>query len=63
MPELRRRTGFTLVELLVAVGLGVLLCGVAMRLLLGEVRHGEAAHGLELGQRHLAARGVRGGCS
>ena len=43
MPELRRRTGFTLVELLVAVGLGVLLCGVAMRLLRGEVRHGGAS--------------------
>jgi len=42
MPELRRRTGFTLVELLVAAALGVLLCGVAMRLLLGEARHGGA---------------------
>ena len=42
MPKFRPRTGFTLVELLVAMALGVLLSGVAMRMLLGEARHGEA---------------------
>ena len=42
MAEFRRRTGFTLVELLIAAALGVLLSGVAMRVLLGEARRGGA---------------------
>ena len=38
----RDRRGFTLVELLLAAGLGVVFCGLAAQLLIGDLAHGSA---------------------
>ena len=45
----RSSRGFTLVELLLAAGLGVVFCGLAAQLLIGDLVHGSAlAHRLQL---------------
>ena len=57
MPD-RSSRGFSLVELLLATGLGAMLCGLAVPLLIGEVRHGtNLAHRLQ--QQRLQRRTLR----
>ena len=55
----RHSCGFTLVELLLAAGLGIVFCSLAAQLLIGDLAHGSAlARRLQLRRLQLAVRGA-----